>query len=222
MIQESPKKILIVDDDELNSTALAKRLERRGYVAKVITNGTTLLEVLEKDQVDLVLLDIVMPEIDGLTLLKQIRTKYNSDELPVIMVTVIADGSDIFDAFASGANDYITKPVNIDVAASRIKGQLSAVELLIERIRKKEIEAINAVVITYHHEVNNPLAIAKSELQLLTKAQQSVDPKNLNKVIKSLDRIEEILKKIKEVADKNQVPYEFYASKSKMVKVKKN
>ncbi len=218
--KENIKRILIVDDDELNSTAFAKRLERRGFWTKVVTSGSTALELIEKENIDLVLLDIVMPDLDGISLLKQIRTKHSSENLPIIMVTVIDDSSDIFDAFEAGANDYITKPVNIDAAASRVRGQLSAVELSIERVKKKEIEAINALVVTYNHEINNPLAIARSELQSLTQGDPNIDQERLNKIYVSFDRIGVILQKIKEVAEKNQISYELYANKSKMIKIK--
>jgi DNA-binding response OmpR family regulator len=217
---ESSKRILIIDDDELNAKAFAKRLERRGFVLTVITNGSMALEVIEKEQINLVILDIVMPEIDGLSVLKQIRTKHAMDDLPVIMLTSLDDSSDVFNAFESGANDYITKPANIDAAASRIKSQLSAVELRFVRTKKKEIQAINALVVTYNHEINNPLAIARSELQSIAQDHPQIDKKRLEVIDNSFDRIMSILQKIKDLAENSQISYELYANKSKMLKIK--
>ena len=217
--EKTPKRILIVDDDELNSTAFAKRLERRGFHTKFVKDAKLALEVIAKEKFDLILLDIVMPEIDGISLLKQIRSKHSSEILPVIMVTVMDDSSDIFDAFEGGASDYITKPVNVDAAVSRIKGQLSVVELNQERIKKKELEAINAMVVTCHHEINNPLAIAKSELQLLAKNENKIDQEKLTKALEAINRIGLILKKIQEVSEKSEISYDLYENKTKMVKL---
>lgn len=218
--KNAKRLILIVDDDELNSIAFAKRLEHKGFCTKVTTNSHTALEFIKKEHVDLVLLDIVMPDIDGISLLKEIRTKYSSEDLPVIMVTAIDDSSDIFDAFEAGANDYITKPVNIDAATSRIRGQLNAIELAIERTKKKELDAVNAMVVTYHHEINNPLAIAKSELQLLCQDVPDLDQESLNRIYTAFDRIETLLSKIKDIAEENKISFDLYANKSKMLKIK--
>lgn len=213
--------ILIVDDDEINARALGQRLERRGYAVSVLTDPSQALSRLEKGGIKLILLDIVMPGIDGISLLKNIRAKFSADNLPVIMVTAIADSADILDAFDAGANDYITKPVNIDAVAARINGQLGLIELQVRRIMLKELEVMNSMVVTYHHEINNPLAIIKSELQLLGSDSKAFPEVSLKPVIDALDRISEILVKIKDTAKSGQVSYELYANKTKMIKVRK-
>lgn len=220
MKHDGKKKILIIDDDEINSKALSKRLERRGYDVIYISDPGMVLSTLNTEKIDLVILDIVMPLRDGIAVLKDIRENFSSEELPVIMVTVIADGEEIFSAFAAGANDYITKPVNIDVAASRIRGQLSAVDLVREKIRKKEIEAINAIIITYHHQINNPLAIAKCELELMRKTCKDSEQLQISVVLNSLERINNLLKNIKELANSKVISFSPYVSGSKMLNTK--
>lgn len=212
-------KVLLIDDDEINSKALAERLNRRGIDVQYTSDSVHALDLINQNRFNLIICDIVMPELDGLTLLRNIRAKYPIEELPLIMVTAINDSSDILKAFEWGANDYVTKPVNIDALVSRINGLISISELNHERIKQKEIAALSAMIITYHHEINNPLAAVKSELQLLRDDNPSLSS-SLTKVFVNLDRVQEILKKISDIGETQEVSYDLYAKKSKLVKLK--
>lgn len=214
-MENHARRVLLVDDDELNTLALGKRLERRGMQVTVLTDPKRALEFIESNEIELVLLDIVMPEIDGLTVLKEIRTKYGRDELPVIMTTALDDSFDIVNAFNSGANDYIAKPINIDVAVARIHAHLSTVDVYKLNIQRKELDAIKAMITTYNHEINNPLSVALSSLdEDLAKNEQAVV-----RLKTSLWKISDIVKRIRET-DKELVTFEKYAGSEKMVKVK--
>lgn len=213
--------ILIVDDDEINGQVLAKHLESRGFEIHFLVDATQALETIDKGDFDLILLDILMPSINGIMLLKQIRNKYSKEELPVIMSTVVEDSSDIYDAFESGANDYINKSTNIDAATARIKGQISATILSQAQVKMKEVQAVNGLVITYHHEINNPLAIAWGQLQLLEKSSPDSEKDKFKKVFTALERIKLTLEKIKEVSENNSISFESYGKISKMIKIKK-
>src|SRR6266853_99645 len=120
-----PSRLLIVDDNEMNRDMLARRLARKGYVIGLAGNAKELLERVKQDAVDLVLLDIEMPEISGLDALKTLREHYSPDELPIIMVTAKTQSDDIVTALDLGANDYLTKPIDFPVAVARIGTQLS-------------------------------------------------------------------------------------------------
>src|SRR6266566_10166925 len=120
-----PSRVLIVDDNEMNRDMLARRLTRKGYVIGLAGNAKELLERVKQDAVDLVLLDIEMPEISGLDALKTLREHYSPDELPIIMVTAKTQSDDIVTALDLGANDYLTKPIDFPVAVARIGTQLS-------------------------------------------------------------------------------------------------
>jgi len=120
-----PGRLLIVDDNEMNRDMLARRLARKGYVIELADNAKELLERVKRDAVDLVLLDIEMPEISGLDALKTLRKHYNAAELPIIMVTAKTQSDDIVAALDLGANDYLTKPIDFPVAVARIGTQLS-------------------------------------------------------------------------------------------------
>ncbi len=118
-------RLLIVDDNEMNRDMLARRLARKGYEIGLAENAQQLLQRIEQDGVDLVLLDIEMPEISGLDALKTLREAYSPIELPVIMVTAKNQSEDIVKALDMGANDYLTKPIDFPVAVARIGTQLS-------------------------------------------------------------------------------------------------
>jgi diguanylate cyclase (GGDEF)-like protein/PAS domain S-box-containing protein len=120
-----PNRVLIVDDNEMNRDMLARRLIRKGYQVTAAASAHELIERIKHEFIDLVLLDIEMPEISGLDALQMIRSLYSAIELPVIMVTARNQSEDIVKALDMGANDYLTKPVDFSVALARIGTQLS-------------------------------------------------------------------------------------------------
>jgi diguanylate cyclase (GGDEF)-like protein/PAS domain S-box-containing protein len=124
-INVRPRRLLIVDDNEMNRDMLARRLARKGYAIGLAENAKDLLERVKQDAVDLVLLDIEMPQISGLDALKALREHYSQAELPIIMVTAKNQSDDIVAALDLGANDYLTKPIDFPVAVARIGTQLS-------------------------------------------------------------------------------------------------
>ena len=121
-------RLLVVDDNEMNRNMLARRLERKGYVAISAAGAQRLPDLIEEEIIDLVLLDISMPEISGLEALQTLRGKYSRIALPVIMVTARNQSEDIVNAFDLGANDYLTKPIDFPVALARIRNHLSIKE----------------------------------------------------------------------------------------------
>jgi diguanylate cyclase (GGDEF)-like protein len=118
--------VLVVDDELLNRDALQRRLERVGYCVLAAESGPSALAIAAAQHVDLVLLDVMMPGMDGLETLRQLRQTRSVSELPIIMVTAKDGSQDVVEALDAGANDYITKPVDFAVAQARIRTQLSA------------------------------------------------------------------------------------------------
>ena len=117
-------RLLIVDDVRENRDILRRRFERHGFHATEAGGGIEALALIEQEAFDLVLLDIMMPDIAGLEVLAQIRSKYSPGVLPVIMVTAKSQSEDIVEALNRGANDYITKPVDFSIALARVITQL--------------------------------------------------------------------------------------------------
>lgn len=117
--------ILVVDDERTNRAIIGLHLRRRGFqVIEAVTGEEALERLATEAAVHLVLLDIVMPGMNGLEVLKVIRRSLSAVELPVIMVTADEKDGQMIRAFELGANDYVTKPVNIDVTMARIGAHL--------------------------------------------------------------------------------------------------
>src|SRR5262245_46756588 len=117
--------VLIVDDEELNRDALARRLERQDYEVATARTGREAIELLGGRRFDLVLLDIMMPGMNGLEVLRFLRRVDNLVDLPIIMVTAKGESEDMVEAFELGANDYVTKPLDFPVVLARVRTQLT-------------------------------------------------------------------------------------------------
>jgi sigma-B regulation protein RsbU (phosphoserine phosphatase) len=130
--------ILVVDDVEANRDALARRLRRRGYDVTEAAGGREALERIADADFDLVLLDIMMPDMNGLEVLQAIRQTRSPIDLPIIMATSRAAGEDVVQALELGANDYVTKPLDFPVVFARVRAQL---DLRRATLRALELEA---------------------------------------------------------------------------------
>jgi sigma-B regulation protein RsbU (phosphoserine phosphatase) len=131
-------RILVIDDNELNRDMLARRLTRSGFTVDTADGGISGLEKIRGGDYSLVMLDIMMPDIDGLTVLKRVRESYSKTELPVIMATAVDEGSDLAEALSLGANDYVTKPLNFKVVLARLENVLGYVDALTKLTQANE------------------------------------------------------------------------------------
>lgn len=120
--------LLVVDDVEANRDMLSRRLQRKGYEVELADSGEAALELMATTDIALVLLDIMMPGIGGIETLKRIRQTHSQEELPVIMATAKDASENVVEALELGANDYITKPIDLPVALARIQSHLKTRE----------------------------------------------------------------------------------------------
>ena len=127
--------LLVVDDNEQNRDMLSRRLVKRGYAVLTAESGARALEMVRAESVDLILLDIEMPGMTGLEVLKALRETSTRADLPVIMATARDQGEDIVEALSLGANDYVTKPLDFPVVIARVESQLS-LKRAMEEIRR--------------------------------------------------------------------------------------
>ncbi|MFV1997044.1 MAG: PleD family two-component system response regulator [Acidiferrobacterales bacterium] len=121
--------ILIVDDHRLNITLLDRLITKLGHRTIPATNGEEALQKLNDEKPDLVLLDIIMPDMSGIEVLTEIRKTYAATELPVIMITAEDDSATMLKAVTEGANDYVTKPYDAVFLRKRIEACLSIQQL---------------------------------------------------------------------------------------------
>ena len=117
--------LLIVDDCESNRDVLSRLLAHQGYLVTTAEDGDRALALVGTGAYDLVLLDVEMPGMTGLEVLRRLRETHSQTVLPVIMATGRTEGADIVEAFRLGANDYVTKPIDFPVALARIGTHLS-------------------------------------------------------------------------------------------------
>ena len=115
------KRILAVDDETDILDLLRYNLKREGYDVVTVETGEDCLTKAEKLQPDLILLDLMLPGIDGLTTCRMLKSESKTKKTPVIMLTAKGDESDIVTGLELGADDYITKPFNSKVLCARIK-----------------------------------------------------------------------------------------------------
>jgi sigma-B regulation protein RsbU (phosphoserine phosphatase) len=126
MAEKDPlPRIAIVDDNEANRDLLARRLTKKGYDTICFADGPSVLSWLEDERPELVILDIMMPDMDGFEVLERIREAHDSTALPVVMATALDSSEDIVRALKLGANDYVTKPFDLPVVLARVHTQVS-------------------------------------------------------------------------------------------------
>jgi diguanylate cyclase (GGDEF)-like protein len=119
-------RLLVVDDDRSMRVTLRAVLERDGYIIDECTNGAQALRRFEDSPPDMVLMDAMMPGMDGFTTCRELRKTEKGKHTPILVVTALDDDSSIDHAFAAGANDFIPKPVNFAVLRQRITRLLDA------------------------------------------------------------------------------------------------
>jgi diguanylate cyclase (GGDEF)-like protein len=122
---EHMTRVLVVDDVADNRDILVRRLSRRGFEAIEASGGRQALELMRQQNFDIVLLDIMMPDMSGNEVLREIRLTKSDIELPVIMVSAKSQSEDVVESLSLGANDYVTKPIDFSVALARITNQVS-------------------------------------------------------------------------------------------------
>jgi class 3 adenylate cyclase/CheY-like chemotaxis protein len=117
--------VLVVDDNEMNRDMLSRRLKGRGYEVVAAEDGYKALEAIEAQSFATVILDVMMPGITGLDVLKKVRETRSMSDLPIIMATARDASEDIVGALKLGANDYVTKPLDFNVVLARLQTQLT-------------------------------------------------------------------------------------------------
>ena len=117
--------LLVVDDNEMNRDLFTRRLERQGYQVTVAVDGLQALEKLDQANFDLVLLDIMLPVMNGYQVLEHLKADESLSQVPVIIATSLDEADGKARCMALGADDYLTKPINPGMLKSRISDCLA-------------------------------------------------------------------------------------------------
>ena len=154
------EKILLVEDNETLGYILKEYLEMKGFEVNLAMNGAKGLKLFQKSPFDLCILDVMMPEMDGFELAKEIKT--TSMEMPIIFLTAKALKVDVLKGFNIGADDYIVKPVDEEELVARIRAVLRRSNGV------KEIEHINYEVGIYQFDFSNQKLFLEDDVKMLT------------------------------------------------------
>lgn len=158
-----------MDDEPDIVTFLSYNLKSRGYVTASAGNGTEMIRKAKEFQPDLILLDVMMPQKDGIAALRELRTMPGFQETAVILLTALADERHEIEGLKTGADDYITKPIKPELLATRIEAALRRVKGRAEEQEEKlEFEGleINKTRFTLTYQ-GQEIVLARKEFELL-------------------------------------------------------
>lgn len=122
---QGPGRILVVDDTEANRDLLVRRLQRQGHATETATDGRQALEMLRASAYDLVLLDIMMPVLNGYEVLEHMRADAGLRHVPVVLISALGDDESIIKGIELGADDYLPKPFNPHILRARVDASLA-------------------------------------------------------------------------------------------------
>jgi CheY-like chemotaxis protein len=134
--------VLVVDDNEMNRDVLSRHLERQGHTVATAENGRQALEMVSAQSFDLVLLDIMMPEMNGFQVLERLKSDGTWRDIPVIMISALEDIDSVVRCIEMGAEDYLPKPFDPVLLKARTDASLEK-----KRLRDQEVEYLRNVAL---------------------------------------------------------------------------
>jgi CheY-like chemotaxis protein len=167
-------KILVIDDQPINVQLLKRKLEREGLQVLAAYNGREGLERIKQERPDLILLDVMMPDMSGLEVCQRLQADEETRPIPVIFITARTTKESLIEGLAVGAVDYITKPIDLDETLARVQTQLRFVAINREMVdlqrrleEARRAATIGAVTQGIAHNLNNLLGVAIGYLDLI-------------------------------------------------------
>jgi C4-dicarboxylate-specific signal transduction histidine kinase len=207
-------RLLLVDDEEGFRTTMGKRLAKRGLNPRQASSGEECLKVLEKESMDVIVLDVKMPGLSGIETLKLIRQAFKN--IQVILLTGNIAVSDGIEGIKSGAFDYLTKPIEIDHLVYKIQQAFEIIQL--EKEKQKELEyrtrlekkmidterlaSLGTMSTGIAHEINNPLAIINESagyMKQLVSAPEMSSVAQKDGLMMALEKIETSIKRARQI-----------------------
>ncbi len=218
-------KILVVDDQPINVQLLKRKLEREGMTIATAYSGQEALNLVAADKPDLILLDVMMPEMDGIEVCSRLQADHETKSIPIIFITARTSKEGKIEGLGVGAVDYITKPIDLDETLARVQTQLRFVQInreLIDLQRRlgdsRRSATIGAVTQGIAHNLNNLLGVVIGYVDLIKAYHEKPElvKKNASHLEDAVNRIVGIIKQLTSLVVKNRPPL-IRASLARMV-----
>jgi len=206
-------RILVVDDQPINVQLLKRKLERGGLDVSTANNGLEALEQVRLHKPDLILLDLMMPDMDGIEVCQRLQASSETRSIPVIFVTARTTKESKLEGLAVGAVDYITKPIDLDETVARVQTQLRFAAINRENLElqrrleeSRRAATIGAVAQGIAHNLNNLLGVVIGYLDLVKSGydKPSVVKKNAQSVDDAIQRIVGIVRQLSTLVVKSR------------------
>ncbi|MBF0216388.1 MAG: response regulator [Candidatus Omnitrophica bacterium] len=210
-MDRTTRKILIVDDKAVNRQLLRAILfvADPGYIISEADSGQAALEAVSSEQPDIILLDVVMPGMDGYEVCEKLKLDIRTSLIPILFITSLDKTEDMVKCFAVGAADYIMKPINPEEIKARVRTHLRIRTAELERLESERIMTVNDMVATYNHNMNQPLMVVYTYLNLLLACAEGNDKmiKTCQKIRVELDKMNMILREIRSIQTPERTGY---------------
>jgi len=216
----NPPRILVVDDQLINVQLLKRKLEREKMTVIAAYSGQEALDAVAADRPDLILLDVMMPDMDGIEVCTRLQADENTRAIPVIFITARNSKEGKIEGLAVGAVDYITKPIDLDETLARVQTQLrfvyinrEVVDLQRRLVESRRTATIGAVTQGIAHNLNNLLGVVIGYLDLVKSNAHRPDAvkKNADHVENAVQRIVLIIKQLNSMVGKTRLPTQPFA-----------
>jgi adenylate cyclase len=182
----TPPCLLIVDDEPMNLDILQTRLAVHGYEILTATNGEEALAIASAQQPDLILLDIMMPKVDGIDVCRHLKADTSLPFMPIIMVTAKADSKDVVAGLEAGADEYLTKPVDQAALVARVKSMLR-IKALHDTVQEQaaRLETQSDQLAEWNRTLEQRVAEQLTELQRVGRLKRFFSPQLAELVVSS-------------------------------------
>ncbi len=207
--------ILVVDDQPINVQLLKRKLERENLRVIAAYNGLEALDQVSREMPDLILLDVMMPDMDGIEVCQRLQANESTRGIPVIFITARTNKESKLEGLGVGAVDYITKPIDLDETMARVQTQLRVVAInrqvvdLTRRLEEsRKAATIGAVTQGIAHNLNNLLGVVIGYLDLVKAYYDKPEQvrKNAQHVEDAVQRIVTIIKQLSTLVVKSRPP----------------
>ena len=214
MSKKKKPRILVVDDQPINIKLLQRKFERQGMEVFVAYDGRECLRIVEDSVPDLILLDIMMPEMDGIETCQRLKENPATETIPIIFITAKASKEGKLEGLDAGAVDYITKPIDLDETLARVRTQLRLQDMFRENLELQErlgdarkAAAIGAITQGIAHNLNNLLGVVVGYLDLIKNGYDSPDmvKRSVKLMDHAINRMVNIIRQLGTIANNERV-----------------